>query len=98
MKDEGKKIITKEEKRIEDIKSEYLFEQIKEEYKYSVEDIQKLLDEFIKEFESTQFTKLSEYDNLYHYKDKNFSIVGTLDFFERLDKEVRENIKKYGRL
>lgn len=87
MKDEGKKIITKEEKRIEDIKSEYLFEQIKEEYKYSVEDIQKLLDEFIK-----------EYDNLHHYKDKNFVIIGTLDFFERLDKEVRENIKKYGRL
>lgn len=85
---------------IEDVKSEYLFEQIEEKYKYkySVEDIKKLLDEMMKEIELPQFTKLSGYDNLYQYRYKNISIIGTVDFFERADEEVRENIKKYGRL
>lgn len=70
----------------------------KYKYKYSVEDIKKLLDKMMKEIELLQFTKLSGYDNLYQYGYKNNSIIGTVDFFEQIDKEVRENIKRHGRL
>lgn len=46
--------------------------------------------------EEPQFYKIA--DNLYCYRYKNTSYVGSLSFFEQVDKEVRENIKKYGRL
>lgn len=65
-------------------------------YKYSVEDIQKLLDEMLEQDKLPQFYKIS--DNLYQYKYGKTSYIGTLEFFELADKEVRENIKKYGRL
>lgn len=64
-------------------------------FSWKVEDIQKLLDEMLEQDKLPQFYKIS--DNLYQYKYGKTSYIGTLEFFELLDKEVRENIKKYGR-
>lgn len=75
-----------------------MMEQMQEKYiyKYNKEDLEKLLDEFLEQTKLPQFYKIS--DNLYCYRYKNTSYIGTLEFFEQVDEEVRKNIKKYGRL
>ena len=70
-----------------------MMEQMQEKYIYKYK---KLLDEFLEQTKLPQFYKIS--DNLYCYRYKNTSCIGTLEFFEQVDEEVRKNIKKYGRL
>lgn len=65
-------------------------------YQYKVEDLQKALDEMLEQLKFPQFYKIT--DSLYCYRYENTCYIGTLSFFEQVDEEVRENIKKYGRL
>lgn len=75
-----------------------MMEQMQEKYiyKYNKENLKKLLDELLEQTNLPQFYKIS--DNLYCYRYKNTSYIGTLEFFEQVDEEVRKNIKEYGRL
>lgn len=65
-------------------------------YKYSKDGFEKSLNEMLEQNEFPQFYRLT--DDLYCYRYKGTCYIGTLEFFEQVDKEVRENIKKYGRL
>lgn len=75
-----------------------MMEQMQEKYiyKYNKENLKKLLDELLEQTKLPQFYKIS--DNLYCYRYKNTSYIGTLEFFEQVDEEVRKSIKEYGRL
>lgn len=64
--------------------------------KLTLKDIEEALLELEQSELLPQFYKIS--DNLYCYRYKNTSYIGTLEFFEQVDEEVRKNIKKYGRL
>lgn len=64
--------------------------------KLTLKDIEEALLELEQSKLLPQFYKIS--DNLYCYRYKNTSYIGTLEFFEQVDEEVRKNIKKYGRL
>lgn len=63
--------------------------------KLTLKDIEKALLELEQTKHLPQFYKIT--DNLYCYRYKNTSYIGTVKFFEQVDEEVRKNIKKYGR-
>ena len=62
----------------------------------TLEDLRCVLLELKQKELIPQFYKIS--DNLYCYRNKNTSYIGTLEFFEQVDREVRENIRRYGKL
>lgn len=65
-----------------------------EEHKIYPELTVELLQQALLELkvEEPQFYKIT--DNLYCYRNKNTSHIGTLSFFEEVDKAVREEIEK----